>query len=361
MFIKKDLRKIPTILDDAIDCDHNNHGRLDSNGANDHGAAPKRTKLQEPLRELRLGRRQQEFHGSLQILCQPRYLPKLRHLQTLNLYDCNIDTLDGIGLFEGTPQLEKLNLGRNPLGTVPDELVKVQSLKHVWLDDCQLTGSLPRSLLQLQNLETLRLPNNHITDIPFLQQDDDDDDAGDDDDDDDDKCLAPLKRLQVLCLDRNELQSLPPNLRSWTPNLTQLLVRHNRLEGPLRGRLPSTLQVLHVSSNHLTSLDALVDDAFGEGDGCTESSPSSFRPPQCPHLTHLYANGNQLTNLPDGIVSRHPKLQRLVVSHNPTLSHVPDEFWEACTNAGGDVAMMAEDDPTLEILWEPNPNLSPPL
>lgn len=382
MFIKKDLRKIPKILEDAVDC----IGRSKTDGAqsaddDDHhatnGAAtrpdPKRAKLQEPLKELRLGRRQQEFRGSLQILCQPEYLPKLLQLQSLNLYDCNISSIDGVGLFEGTPCLERLNLGRNPLERVPDELARVQSLKHVWMDDCRLRGSLPRPLLRLRNLESLRLPNNGITDIPLLGKHSDDDDAGGDDEDGDLE-VAPLLHLQILCLDRNELQTLPQDLRLWTPNLKELMVRHNKLEGPLRCQLPPTLQVLHVSSNHLTSLDALVDGAAVERGVGGEPSSSVKSSSQCPHLTHLYANGNQLESLPDGILSRHPKLRRLLVSHNPPLSQVPDEFWDSCGGGGDcdgdgqDVDMVPDRDetspssssPTVEIMWQPNPSLVPP-
>jgi hypothetical protein len=374
MFVKKDLRKIPTILEAAVEC--SSHGG-DSDGppGGGNGAAaaaaaapdPKRTRYQEPLTELRLGRRQQEFRGTLQVLCQPRYVPKLQRLRSLNLYDCGIVTLDGIGSFGATPCLETINLGRNPLEAIPDELAMVQSLKHVWLDDCRLGGSLPRALLRLRNLETLRLPNNRITDIPIppRRQDDDDDD---DVDDDDASTMVPLGQLRILCLDRNQLRSLPSNLRRWTPNLRELLVRNNLLEGPLQCQLPSTLQVLHVSSNRLTSLDALIApvDNIGGSDDDGDDEESSFslssRLPkaQCPHLTHLYANGNELARLPRGIKSLHPNLLRLVVSHNPPLSDVPDEFWEGMISEGTPTA-VENDSSTLEILWQPNPGLIPPM
>jgi Leucine-rich repeat (LRR) protein len=242
-----------------------------------------------------LGRRKQEFKGSLQILCQPQYLPKLQNLHSLNLYDCAISNLDSIGIFGDCPSLEILNLGRNPLTSLPDELAQVTSLKQVWLDDCKITGSLPTSLLELPNLEILRMPNNSITEVT--------------------NDISKLQNLKVLCLDRNQLTDLPD--LSEMSQLKELLVRHNQLKKlPC---LPLSLQLLHVSSNQLVELTM-----------------------DCPALTHVYANGNQLTRLPANILT--PEIKRLVVSHNP-ITEVPDWFWTA----------------TCDIVWQPNPNLTPPV
>ena len=177
MFIKKDLRKIPKILEDAVDCvvdedasmlaDSTNNSITTDCTDNRNRDNPKRTKVEEPLQELRLSRRSQEFRGTVQILCQPQYAPKLTALKSLNLYDCQISDLQGMGDMFATasPSLETLNLGRNPLSQIPDDFSKMQSLKHVWMDDCRLEGTLPQPLMELQNLESLRLPNNKIAEV----------------------------------------------------------------------------------------------------------------------------------------------------------------------------------------------------
>ena len=294
-------------------------------------------------------------------------------------------------MFEiASPNLETLNLGRNPLSDgIPAEMAKAQSLKHLWLDDCGLTGSLPRALLNLRNLVTLRVPNNNITDLPIgginrnIDEDDNDGTLN---------AVTPLKHLKILCLDRNRLGGggdngidmeekqgggtssasdstmlsssrktvLPSNLAEWVPNLEELLLRHNQLSKLGVTEWPSALRILHVSSNRLIDLNELVP-AVADADDTNENSPSSLPS----SLTHLYANGNRLERLPKGVLSNHPKLQRLVISHNPPLKELPDEMWKELglfsKDQEADTANGATHSSSCEILWQPNSNLKPPL
>ena len=162
MFIKKDLRKIPTILQEAIDCETYDAAVSEDN-ENETSLAnrdpkKKRTKREEPLRILKLGRRKQEFEGSVKILCQPSYIPKLQHLEVLNLYDCDIHDLNGFGpMFEkAAPKLETLNLAKNKLSgeragrqqrLPPSIYLSGQQHSHRWLLFCTLAvqGSCPRT------------------------------------------------------------------------------------------------------------------------------------------------------------------------------------------------------------------------
>ena len=402
MFIKKDLRKIPTILDDAVDCNVYDANLSDdeienteNNGSRENQSKKKRTKRQEPLRLLKLGRRKQEFQGTVRILCQPSSVPKLKYLEVMNLYDCDIHDLTGFGtMFEtAAPNLETLNLGRNPLSNgIPDEFSKVgNSLKHLWLDDCKLKGAFPRALLHMPALESLRLPNNQITHLDIggidtnaqssSQQQDGEEFEFDGNETEDITPMISLRNLKILCLDRNLLGNsnhkdvvvlkqnkngptqgnstsssddamdvddahpnvptpavLPSNFAEWVPNLEECFLRHNDFAQLGVTSWPKTLEVLQVSSNKLTNLDEIV------GDG---SSPA---------LRHLYANGNELTSVPEGVLACHPKLERLVVNHNPPLTKLPHEVWkklEEQTDSG-------ESDAALQILWQPNPNLTIP-
>jgi len=419
MFIKKDLRKIPTILDEAVDChvydaanssdDENDNTRGNNSHLQDN-PKKKRTKREEPLKVLRLGRRKQEFERCVKVLCQPSYAPKLKYLEVLNLYECDIHDLAGFGtMFEAAaPNLETLNLGRNPLTNgIPDEFTKVRSLKHLWLDDCKLTGALPKALLHMPSLESLRLPNNQITHLPvggidtnLSSSKNSDGEEFEFDDNQEKSKVVPMLNLKILCLDRNKLGGshqekpetttrnnteteggdatmnmddddlpsspaidadiadaaddeeesssdnirgptfLPSNLAEWAPNLEECYLRHNDFSELGVRKWPSTLKILQVSSNKLTNLDELV------GDGASQA------------LTHLYANGNQLESLPEGIMTSHPHLERLVVSHNPPLTEMPQEVWQKLEDYKGD----GGDDKrkACQILWQPNPNLKDP-
>jgi Leucine-rich repeat (LRR) protein len=394
MFIKKDLRKIPTILDEAVDCAV--YAAAVSDDENDFSGGnkrkEKRTKREEPLKALRLGRRKQEFDRCVRVLCSPSYVPKLTQLEVLNLYDCDIHDLNGFGtMFESAaPNLETLNLGRNPLTEgIPDEFARVKSLKHLWLDDCRLKGVLPKALLHLPNLESLRLPNNTITSLEIggvdanVAKHRDGEEFEFDDGSSKNPAVIPLSNLKILCLDRNQLGGiqeeetllaarptittdtndgdsvvdmdedpptsldgnignttclLPSNLAEWAPNLEECFLRHNGFAALGVRHWPKTLKILQVSSNRLKSLGELV------GDGAS------------PALTHLYANGNALEEVPEEILGCHPKLERLVISHNPPLADLPNEVWSKLKDdENGD-----GDDRGAKILWQPNPNLRAP-
>ena len=231
MFVKKDLRKIPVIMNDAMKTMNNgtnveNDNDINNNNSNNNNGPS--------LTELRLARRPTEFKDGLKnVLCQPRYIPALSNLISLSLYDCSISNLDGIGFFASSPittydeekmdidngsssnnvneetivcpNLEELNLGRNPLKSLPDELGSLStSLKSLWLDDCEIEGSLPDCLYQLDKLEMLRISNNRITEL--------------------NDGVGRWKHMKILCLDGNEIHTLPKVFTELT-NLKSLLVR----------------------------------------------------------------------------------------------------------------------------------------
>jgi Leucine-rich repeat (LRR) protein len=310
MFVKKDLRKIPHILADAAPCDEQAH-RVDENVA-------KRVKL-GILTELKLARRKAEFQGSLKVLCQPSNAPSLQNLVSLSVYDCDIKSLDGIGLLGSVvgdggrvccPALESLNVGRNPLTTLPDELTLLsQSLKELWCDDCQIQGPLPKCVMALEKLETLHLANNHVTEMSGA--------------------IAKLQNLKSLCLDHNKIETIPKELAS-LKSLEVLLLRNNRITVLLD--LPLNLKLLHVSSNMLEYL------------------PSSLT--QCTGLEQLFANSNKLNAIPSGIDTL-LNLKRLNLSNNK-IAHVPDSFITRfgepdkitglCTNEDGCVVYVGQND-----------------
>merc|ERR1712028_181364 len=100
---------------------------------------------------------------------------------------------------------------------------------------------------------------------------------------------------------------------------------------------PQTLKILQVSSNQLEDLNEIMMDTTNgsnnksndneDDDGATSTSTATTTT-ALPALTHLYANGNQLKQIPEGILTQHPKLQRLVISHNAPLIDLPHEMWQ---------------------------------
>lgn len=186
MFVKKDLRKIPKILSDVMV-----QSPPSVNGDKDESQ-------KEILTDLPLSRRPVEFNGSISILCNPSYAPVLQHLVRLSLYDCQISSLDNIGFLAShntllgiPPNLQDLNIGRNPLKSLPDDLAVFEpSLINLWCDDCELTGSIPKCVMKLKQLQVLRMSNNQIDHIPGDQ-------------------VEQLQNIRVLCLDGNQIKDVP--------------------------------------------------------------------------------------------------------------------------------------------------------
>ena len=388
MFIKKDLRKIPKILEDAPECSTTTSFARSPTVAVEtppdllREQPSKRFKQEKPLKDLKLGRRKVELNGNLQILCQPKYLSKLGQLQSINLYDCGLITTDGIGVLGDCPNLHTNNLGRNPLKELSDDISKLaNSLKHVWLDDCQLTGPLPSSLLQLTKLETLRMPNNKINDISKISQ---------------------LTNLKLLCLDKNQITELPdpfeeeqfggtilPNAKNdddddtdmairttpFLPNLEELYLRHNELTSiPTQFFKSMTkLRIVHLSSNQLTD----DENCWPALTSCCLKNGSSS---SITTLTTMYLNGNQFSSISEdfllavknnGNKKDDSKKLRVVISHNP-ITKVPDVFWDMVGKSDDndedfdyDDTIMNDDDENsssnnYEIVWQPNSNLTRP-
>jgi len=106
---------------------------------------------------------------------------------------------------QSCPNLEKMNLGMNPLSSLPDSIGLIQSLKGIWLDDCQIEGEIPACLSRLENLQVLRMSNNRISEL-------------------NDDTVKRWKDLEVLCLDGNLITSVPQEIANLT-KLEKLLLR----------------------------------------------------------------------------------------------------------------------------------------
>ena len=126
--------------------------------------------------------------------------------------------------------LEYLGLGQNELtGPIPETLGQLGNLLSLDLSYNQLTGPIPGTLGQLENLEYLGLGQNELTGpIP--------------------ETLGQLKNLEYLLLDVNELTGSIPETLGQLESLGTLYLAGNELTGCI----PSALQA--ISFNDLDHL-----------------------------------------------------------------------------------------------------------
>ncbi|XP_039676104.1 leucine-rich repeat-containing protein 69 isoform X2 [Perca fluviatilis] len=170
------------------------------------------------------------------------------------------------------PNLSVLLLNNNSISALPAELL---SLQH----------ELPAVLGHLESLKKLYLFGNQITVVPP-------------------DVIDGLRNLVVLNLNHNQIQRLPPEIKSLS-RLRHLSVLDNKLEEvPVELGHLTMLSEINFTSNNLSWLPQQL---------C-----------QCKELTKLHVARNKLTSLPEGMGAL-AKLQVLDVAGNK-LFMFPVEF-----------------------------------
>lgn len=251
MFIKRDERKIPAILVDPAD----------------------------DRSRLLLSKRSHEFDGKVDILCRENHLKQLKNLRMLNMYENQLESLNGIGLLAKTP-LEDLNLGNNMIKQIPAEMGGLTSLKSLWLDDNRL-DEFPVVICSLVNLIELRMSSNQIPVVP--------------------QSISALKNLTTLALDNNKLTEFPHGILE-LKHLEHLWMRQNLLvELPENLDTLDKLQTLSVSSNEIYALPVCL---------------ASMLTLKC-----IFANANKIKGIDDQLCNL-PALEKLNLANN-RLEYVP--------------------------------------
>jgi len=284
-------------------------------------------------------------HHGLQGTLPPQ-LTALRHMVELDLRHNslagNLDAIQwynwdrmeylllGNNLFSGTvpnaiTALERaidIDLGDNQFtGTIPpltDGQLKLDALENMFLDNNQLTGSIPASFLKdMPNLSYLDLTANHLTgSIPSALEQltglryfravnnslTGNLPAG----------MASLERLDTLALDDNKFSGpLPLGIFAETKRLRYLQLSGNYFGGPLPDSVAGLdkLKYLHISGNQFTGT---IPGTWFEGEKA---------------LASIRLDGNQLTgNLPAGIGNLASTLEDFRVSENQLDGALPDEM-----------------------------------
>lgn len=142
-------------------------------------------------------------------------------------------------------RMEILNLEFNEglNGPLPLALSRMDKLRHVGLQWCNISGTIPTWIGQLTNLQFLGLGNNALTgEVPSE--------------------LATLENLELLGLDDNDLNANIALFHSLT-GIKSLYLEDNRITGTLSDTLLASwpeLQELDLSNNLLSG--SLPDDFF---------------------------------------------------------------------------------------------------
>ncbi|KAL9182586.1 hypothetical protein ACHAXT_013238 [Thalassiosira profunda] len=320
MFIKKDLRKIPQILDDATSravAAPSSPDPANEKEGGDDGAI---------VTSLRFARRAPEFlpAGNVALLLEPRYRPALDNLVQLSLYDCGLQSLAGIEQSGGDgaplfPKLEQLDVGRNPKLTndsLPESFhTQFPKMTELWLDDCGFGPNIPSTLLEMELLQVVRMTGNQL-------QGELEDGIG----------IRYWKNVKVLALDGNKLTSVGRGIGRMQ-QLEKLHLRSNNLtslpEG-VPGEDNANLTQLSLSSNQLKSVPASLIGATA--------------------LKELYLNGNQLEELPVGIANKLLELKKLNLAHNSIGKDVNAGLSQDSANNDGDAAMADVEDQFIDSL-----------
>ena len=165
-----------------------------------------------------------------------------QRVTTLNLSDIELPrhSIESSGLIPAElgqlTNLRHLHLEDNELtGTIPAELGRLTNLRRLYLDGNKYIGSIPAELGQLTNLWILDLNGNQLTgSIPAE--------------------LGQLTNLRHLQLNGNELTGTIPAELGQLTNLTELYLDGNQLTGTIPAELGqlTNLSLLTLGENQLT-------------------------------------------------------------------------------------------------------------
>jgi Leucine-rich repeat (LRR) protein len=249
-------------------------------------------------------------HNRLRVIRESCFMmhPLLRYI---DLSGNMIDTIDG-GSFVTLLHLTHLDLSHNPLTNHADKLILTcfsHSLQVINLSNTSrdnMSSSIPTGLDPF--VRQLILSHNHVSHI-FL---------GDFDVDADQNNM-----LQTLDLSHNQIVEIEDDSLGRLLSLRELRLDQNLLS-VIPQRLPSSLLILSVDQNSITSLpDSCVSSLVRlqslhlAGNQITDLHPDALK--GAASLLQLNLSGNSIRNLSYSMFHHCIKLQVLDISHNPIM------------------------------------------
>ncbi|EMO39105.1 LIC_11051 family fibronectin-binding protein [Leptospira noguchii] len=232
----------------------------------------------------------------------PEFLLKLPSLKSLYLTNSSLSIENKISTFNSS-QLELLCLNANSLTAIPEFVFQLSKLKKLLLIDNQLT-ELPDRLADLKFLQNLNLSGNKITQISNLNREFSEIiELGLFDNrltSLDGICRFP--KLKELLIWGNELETISPEISS-LKNLTRIDVTKNKISSfPNIGATLESVTDLSLSKNQLTQIPEALT--------------------QFPNLKSLGLSDNQLEEIPADLFENFQKLETLSLSNN-RISDLP--------------------------------------
>ncbi|CAL5435607.1 unnamed protein product [Camellia sinensis] len=253
-----------------------------------------------------------DFTGEL-----PNSIGQLEYLEELFLFDCNIFGTIPRSLTNLT-RLIWLDLSWNKLinGQFPSSIGHLKNLEELYLGGCNFSGAIPRSLTNLTRLISLDLSyNNFEGPIPQL--------------------FSNFSQLYLIDFSYNHLIGPIPSSITGLPNLHYLYLGSNSINGTIPPSLFHlvNLTYLDLSSNNLSDtvelnmfaklefLDFLDLSSSGLSLTTTNSTPSSFR-----NIMTLRLSSCNISKIPEFLKTRNKLLDMLDLSNN----HLNEELNPLC-------------------------------
>jgi LRR receptor-like serine/threonine-protein kinase FLS2 len=277
----------------------------------------------------------------------PKSLGNLRLLQVLNLYGNNLTIESSTPEFSflssllNLAYLRLLVLSNNPLNDIlPSSIGNLStSLETLYIDNCDIKGSIPRDIGNLSKLMALSLTFNELAGpIPTT--------------------VRRLYELQILHLDNNQLEGSIPSDLCHLDHLFELYLGHNELSGPIPTCVNNltSLRYLYLDSNQLTSmiplnlwsltyiLEVNISSNYLNG-------PLSFEIGNLKVLRLLELSRNQLSgHIPTTIVGL-KDITNLSLANNRLEGSIPKSFGAlvslefldlSCNNLSGEIPKSLE-------------------
>ncbi|MED6197734.1 hypothetical protein PIB30_059451 [Stylosanthes scabra] len=219
----------------------------------------------------------------------PSWFGNFQKLEYLDLSSCWLDSSIP-NTFQNATSIELLNLSENNFDSLPSWFHKFEKLKHLFLPCNNFQGPIPNALQNMTSIETLDISHNSFTSVPSW--------------------FVELKKLVYLDLSRiwhfnlshNQIGgSLPENIGYIMPNLRNLLLGNNHINGSIPKSLcqVNQLSIMDLSKNRLSSKipDCWKDNKAWEEINLSSNKmsgafPSSFG--NLSSLAWLHLNNNSL-------------------------------------------------------------------
>ncbi|KAJ0018487.1 hypothetical protein Pint_11707 [Pistacia integerrima] len=173
----------------------------------------------------------------------PSTIGNLKNLEILDLksnyFTSSTPDMNFLSSLANCEILRVLRLGKNPLNSIiPSSIGNLSiSLEYLNINDCNISGNIPKEIGKLNNVIELQLQDNELTgSIP--------------------NTIDGLQNLQRLYLQNNKLEGFSPNNLGQLSELAELHLGGNKFPGTIPTCLGNltTLRKLYLGSNKLTSV-----------------------------------------------------------------------------------------------------------